>query len=123
MHPAEGNKVLSGHQSDARACLEVAVARLDQQDDRTVVQDLVRDTRRCVDGPESVEIRLRQQDVCYAGGQSNAGRETAWLMTLVGVGIPPAIHRILEIVIRCASPGNGLIPQTVTVSSNAQGVT
>ena len=44
-------------------------------------------------------------------------------MTLAWVGVPPAIRRIRDVVIRSALPGNGFFPQTVIVSSNAPGVT
>lgn len=104
------NKVLPRHLDDAGSSGDVAMERLDQQDDGAVMQDLVRDARRGVDEPGGGEITLRRRELRYASCQSNAGKETAWLMTLAGLRIPPAIRSILDVVIRCASPGNGFIP-------------
>ena len=93
--------------------------RLDNQDDGAVMQDLVWGARRWTDDPVGVEITLGQRNLRHGSWRSKAGKETAWLMTLAGVRIPPAVRRTLYVVIPRAISCNSLISQTVIVSSNA----
>ena len=97
--------------------------RLDNQDDGAVMQDLVWGARRWTDDPVGVEITLGQRDLRHGSRRSNAGKETAWLMNLAGLGIPQVVRRTLNVVIPSAIPGNSFIPQAVTVSKNAPGIT
>ena len=99
------------------------MVRLDQQDDGAVMQDLLRDARSWADDPVGVEITFGQRNLRHGSRRSNAGKETAWLMTLAGLGIPPAVSRTPNVVIPSAIPGNSFIQQAAIVSKNAPCIT
>ena len=111
------NRILSVHQYDAGFYVGVVVESLDQQDDGAVMQDLVWGAKRSTDTPMRVEITREQRGLLHDNRLSNAGKGPAWLLTLAGGGIFPAVRCTLNVIIRSASPGNNFISQAEIVSS------